>query len=157
MAEFSAAAHELSLEILGYMVDGLQVASRKHFQEYLVEQSGTMRVNNYPVCAQPTLYTGLPPHIDACMVTILHQAADVTGLEIENDGSWIGVQPRNDALVVIVGAILQAINKLTPLHPPCRNFSINPTALANHHSYTLFECRNKILLVAPTISATTEI
>lgn len=108
VAEFSAAAHELALETLGYMVDALPAASREHFQEFMVEQSGTLRVNNYPLCPQPALHTGLPPHIDACMVTILHQPADVPGLEVEKDGSWVGVQPRHDALVVIVGAIVQA-------------------------------------------------
>jgi isopenicillin N synthase-like dioxygenase len=108
VAEFSVAAHELSLEILGDMVEGLPAASREHFKEYLVEQSGTLRVNNYPVCPQPALHTGLPPHIDACVLTVLHQSADVAGLEVEKDGSWIGVQPRHDALVVIVGAIVQA-------------------------------------------------
>lgn len=109
VAEFSAAAHELSLEILGDMVEGLPAASREHFKVYLVEQSGTLRVNNYPVCPQPALHTGLPPHIDACVLTILHQSADVAGLEVERDGSWIGVQPRHDALVVIVGAIVQVL------------------------------------------------
>ncbi|KAG0602996.1 hypothetical protein M758_10G057500 [Ceratodon purpureus] len=109
VVEFSEAAHKLSLEVLGYMVDGLPVESRKHFKEYLVEQSGTLRVNNYPLCPQPALHTGLPPHIDACVVTVLHQSDNVAGLEVDKDGSWVGVQPRHDALVVMVGAIVQVL------------------------------------------------
>lgn len=110
VTEFSAAAHDLSLAILSYMVDGLPGTTHEHFHEYLVERSGTFRVNNYPLCPRPALHTGLPPHIDACVLTVLHQASDVAGLEVENeDGSWVGVQPRDDALVVIVGAIVQVL------------------------------------------------
>lgn len=95
------------------MVEGLQPqASLAHFQPYLTEQFGVLRINNYPVSNHPARDIGLPPHIDDTMLTIVHQGCEVEGLELIKDGQWVSVPPRSNALVVLVAAVWQVHSNL---------------------------------------------
>ena len=94
------------------IVEGLQPrASLAHFQPYLTEQFGLLRINHYPVSNHPARDIGLPPHIDDTLLTIVHQGSDVEGLELIKDGEWVSVPPRRDALIVIVAAVCQVHTK----------------------------------------------
>lgn len=52
--------------------------------------------------------TGLIPHRDSSVFTIVCQGYDTNGLQINPYGEWITVLPRKGSLVVTVGDILQA-------------------------------------------------
>ncbi|XP_073394763.1 gibberellin 3-beta-dioxygenase 1 isoform X6 [Physcomitrium patens] len=60
-----------------------------HFQPYLTEQFGVLRISNYPASEHPDRDIGLPPHIDDTLLTIVHQGCDVKGLELIKDGQWV--------------------------------------------------------------------
>lgn len=109
--KYNKASHEVALEILGLMVESLQETIRipAQFHDYLTEHSGVLRINHYPRSEQPSQDIGLPPHIDDSLITIVHQGGEVAGLEVRKGGRWVSVQPRNDALVVIVAAVCQVI------------------------------------------------
>lgn len=90
------------------MVEGLQPqANSAHFQPYLTEQFGVLRINNYPVSNHTPRDIGLPPHIDDTLLTIVHQGSNVEGLELIKDGQWVKVPPRSDVLIVLVAAVCQ--------------------------------------------------
>lgn len=107
--KYNKASHKVALEILGLMVESLRetVKNSAHFHDYLTEHSGVLRINHYPRSEQPGQDIGLPPHIDDSLITILHQGDEVAGLEVRKGGRWVSVQPRHDALVVIVAAVCQ--------------------------------------------------
>lgn len=66
-----------------------------------------LRVNHFPVCAQPELTWGIHGHRDPSVLTLLHQD-DVGGLQIGfKDGTWHGVRPIPGAFVVNVGDLGQ--------------------------------------------------
>ncbi|KAG0586113.1 hypothetical protein KC19_2G065200 [Ceratodon purpureus] len=111
---YNADSHKLALTIMRLIVEGLQPrASLAHFQPYLTEQFGLLRINHYPVSNHPARDIGLPPHIDDTLLTIVHQGSDVEGLELIKDGEWVSVPPRRDALIVIVAAVCQVITNDT--------------------------------------------
>ena len=75
-----------------------------------------VRLNHYPACPEPARpagiavpesgWLGVNHHTDAGALTVLLQA-DEPGLEVFHDGAWHLVEPRNDALVVNIGDIVQ--------------------------------------------------
>lgn len=107
--KYNKAAHMVALETLGLMVESLRgtIKDPAQFHDYLTVHSGVLRINHYPRSQQPEQDIGLPPHIDDSLITIVHQGGDVAGLEVRHDGRWVSVQPRHDALVVIVAAVYQ--------------------------------------------------
>lgn len=78
-----------------------------HFQPYLTEQFGVLRISNYPASEHPDRDIGLPPHIDDTLLTIVHQGCDVKGLELIKDGQWVSVPPRNDVMIVLMAAVCE--------------------------------------------------
>lgn len=90
------------------MVEGLELhGNLAHFQPYLTEHFGVLRINNYPASEHPTRDIGLPPHIDDTLLTIVHQGCEVEGLQVKKDGQWVTVPPRGDVMVVLVAAVCQ--------------------------------------------------
>jgi isopenicillin N synthase-like dioxygenase len=89
--------------------------------DYLATCFGTthssfLRLNYYPVCPEPERpeglnrpeggHLGVSHHTDAGVLTVLLQD-DQPGLEVYRDGVWHLVEPRDDALVVNIGDIVQ--------------------------------------------------
>ncbi|ESQ55199.1 hypothetical protein EUTSA_v10026853mg [Eutrema salsugineum] len=72
-----------------------------------------LQLNSYPVCSDPHLAMGLAPHTDSSLLTILYQG-NISGLEIQNpqeeESRWIGVDPIEDGLVVIMGDLSHIIS-----------------------------------------------
>lgn len=64
-----------------------------------------LMVNHYPPCPDPSLTLGLANHKDPSLITILLQ--EENGLQVFNDGEWIGVEPLPHSFVVNVGYVLQ--------------------------------------------------
>ncbi|KAK8717968.1 hypothetical protein V6N13_045218 [Hibiscus sabdariffa] len=87
----------------------------KHWPEKQIRysESTILSVNNYPPCPDPSLTLGLSKHCDPGLITIVHQG-DENGLQVLNNGEWIGVEFLQNALVVNIGHQLQIIsnNKL---------------------------------------------
>lgn len=54
--------------------------------------------------------TGIVPHKDSSVFTIVSQCDGETGLEISRDGKWIPVLPQRGGLIVNVGDILQVLD-----------------------------------------------
>lgn len=75
-----------------------------------------LRLNYYPRCPAPARpkdlslsedgHLGVNHHTDAGAITLLLQD-DQPGLEVFHDGAWTLVEPREDALVVNIGDIVQ--------------------------------------------------
>ena len=56
-----------------------------------------------PQVPAPELTYGLPAHTDPNTLTVLLMDQQVAGLQVLKDGRWIAVNPRPDALVIIIG------------------------------------------------------
>ncbi|GMI98708.1 DMR6-LIKE OXYGENASE 1 [Hibiscus trionum] len=111
VATYSIEAKKLGLRILELVAEGLGLESG-HFGGKLSE-SRLLSANYYPPCPDPSLTMGMSKHCDPQLLTILHQG-DVNGLQVFNNGEWIGVEPLHNAFVVNIGNTLQIIsnNKL---------------------------------------------
>jgi isopenicillin N synthase-like dioxygenase len=85
-------------------------------QYFAPRHTSFVRLNYYPVCPTPARtedetvpddgYLGVNHHTDAGALTMLLQA-DEPGLEVFHDGAWHLVEPRDDALVINIGDIVQ--------------------------------------------------
>jgi isopenicillin N synthase-like dioxygenase len=83
---------------------------------FVPEHSSFVRFNHYPPCPTPAHppalqaasdgYLGINHHTDAGALTILFQDAQ-PGLEVFRHGRWHLVEPRDDALVVNIGDVVQ--------------------------------------------------
>ncbi|CAI9277726.1 unnamed protein product [Lactuca saligna] len=62
----------------------------------------------YPPCPQPELTIGAPDHTDYDFITILLQD-HVGGFKILYENQWIDVHPKQGALVVNAGDLLQLV------------------------------------------------
>ncbi|GAV74837.1 2OG-FeII_Oxy domain-containing protein/DIOX_N domain-containing protein [Cephalotus follicularis] len=76
------------------------------------EPAGTaLQLNSYPSCPDPNRVMGLAPHTDSLLLTILHQSATTTGLQIfKEEVGWVLVYPIHGALVVNVGDLLHILS-----------------------------------------------
>ncbi|MBA0605802.1 hypothetical protein Godav_018340 [Gossypium davidsonii] len=111
VATYTIEAKKLGLRILELVSEGLGLESR-FFGDKLSE-SEILSINHYPPCPDPSLTLGVAKHCDPNLLTLLHQG-DVSGLQVFNNGEWIGVEPLHNAFVVNIGNQLQIIsnNKL---------------------------------------------
>ena len=66
-------------------------------------------VNLYPPCPRPELVTGMPPHSDHGILTLLLQN-DVCGLQILHNGKWVPVNPHPYSLLVNTGDQMEVRN-----------------------------------------------
>ncbi|KAA8550761.1 hypothetical protein F0562_002445 [Nyssa sinensis] len=104
---YSVEVRELSLRILQLICEGLGLQPGYFGDELTKDQ--LLSVNHYPQCPEPSLTLGLPKHSDPNLITILYQG-DVYGLQVFNDGQWIGVEPLPNAFVINIGYQLQIIS-----------------------------------------------
>lgn len=94
---------------LGMPADHLALGFRPSHTSFL-------RLNYYPVCSEPARppdvrtpdrgHLGVNHHTDSGALTLLLQD-EVPGLEVYREGCWHLVEPRDDALVVNIGDIVQ--------------------------------------------------
>jgi hypothetical protein len=52
---------------------------------------------------------GLKPHMDGSFISLLLQD-DVAGLEIMKDGNWFCVKPKENAICIMIGDVLEVIH-----------------------------------------------
>ncbi|KAL5717045.1 hypothetical protein ACHQM5_010126 [Ranunculus cassubicifolius] len=101
-------------------------------------QDGSQLVvfNCYPVCPEPDLTLGMPPHSDYGFLTLLLQD-DVKGLQIQHQGNWVTVQPIPNSFVVNVGDHLEIFSNgkyKSVLHRVIVNPSKSRVSVASLHS-----------------------
>ncbi|XP_014508326.1 protein SRG1 [Vigna radiata var. radiata] len=97
---------KLAIKIIEIMGSGLSM-ERKEIRELFGEGVQSMRMNYYPPCPQPELVMGLNPHSDGGGLTILLQANEMEGLQINKDGLWIPVKPLPNSFIINVGDMLE--------------------------------------------------
>ncbi|MEJ1963345.1 MAG: 2OG-Fe(II) oxygenase family protein [Gammaproteobacteria bacterium] len=135
------ACNALALRILGSIALNLGGPARSLDASFRPEHTCFLRLNHYPRCPTPVRPTGLSvaaaghlgvnQHTDAGAVTLLLQD-EQPGLEVFHDGAWRLVEPREDALVVNIGDIVQVwSNDRYPaalhrafVHPDVERFSV---------------------------------
>jgi len=69
-----------------------------------------LRVNFYPKCPQPDLTLGLSSHSDPGGMTLLLPDADVPGLQVRKNNSWITVKAAPHAFIVNMGDQIQVLS-----------------------------------------------
>lgn len=103
--EYNEKVEKLAKQLMDVIIEGLEV-NAAHFQRYVDKASGLLRWNHYPPCPQPHKALGMSAHTDFNLLTVLHQG-DIGGLQVQKDGEWIAVRPRQDALAINIGDTLQ--------------------------------------------------
>ncbi|KAH7863162.1 hypothetical protein Vadar_014110 [Vaccinium darrowii] len=120
----------LSLRILDLICEGLGI-ELGYFGDEL-SKTQQFVVNHYPPCPDPSLVLGINGHYDSQILTLLQQEA--YGLQIFNDGKWVGVEPLPDAFLIGINDQLEIISngKLkSTFHRAVTNTSIARTSLAS--------------------------
>ncbi|KAK4753311.1 hypothetical protein SAY87_022109 [Trapa incisa] len=104
---FANVATDLTEKIAGILARDLG-AGGVYFRENCTARSCYLRMNRYPPCPFSPEILGLVPHTDSDFLTIVFQDG-VGGLQLmRDDGSWAGVFPNPDALIINIGDLLQA-------------------------------------------------
>nr|GLL30295.1 codeine O-demethylase-like [Ipomoea trifida] len=98
---------DLSRTLLGFIAQTSKIGKRE-MEDMAEDGMQSMRMTYYPPCPKPELVTGITPHSDATLITILHQVNGVDGLQVKSDdGKWSPVEFHHDAFVVNIGDILE--------------------------------------------------
>jgi isopenicillin N synthase-like dioxygenase len=106
--EYDAGVKALALKLMHVVIAGLEVDDTTHFDQYLTKCSALFRWNYYPPCPEPEKTVGLTAHTDYNLLTVLHQG-EIGGLQVEKDGQWIAIRPREGAFAINVGDTLQVL------------------------------------------------
>jgi isopenicillin N synthase-like dioxygenase len=123
LPDFKAAiiAYTGACEVLAFQLLAVISSNLGRADDFLAAGFGTahtsfLRLNYYPVCPEPAHpqglaspqsgHLGISHHTDAGALTVLLQD-DQPGLEVYRDDDWHLVEPRDDALVINIGDIVQ--------------------------------------------------
>jgi isopenicillin N synthase-like dioxygenase len=106
----------LAFQLLAAISANLGMPADHLARGFLPSHTSFLRLNYYPVCGAPARpegvevpdhgHLGVNHHTDAGALTLLLQD-DQPGLEVYRDGRWHLVEPRDDALVINIGDIVQ--------------------------------------------------
>ena len=147
------ACERIARHLLSSIATILGAAPADLYRAFEPEHSSFLRLNYYPLCAEPATpesptvpekgHLGISHHTDAGALTVLMQSP-VAGLQVKRRGHWYFVEPRDDALVVNIGDIVQVWSNdryKAPLHRVVANshserysavFFFNPSYDANY-------------------------
>lgn len=125
---FSAACEQVALRVLHAISANLGMPERHLDSGFDNSHTSFLRLNFYPPCANPappdvsaipeTGHLGIHHHTDSGALTVLLQDSQ-PGLQVLHDGHWHLIQPRENALVVNIGDIVQVWSNdryRAPLH-----------------------------------------
>ncbi|CAL1400743.1 unnamed protein product [Linum trigynum] len=100
----------LASGLLGSMEEALEMEANEMAAK-MDDGLQSVAIIYYPPCPQPELVLGFTPHSDATCITILSQVNGVGGLQVKTRaGSWVPVNILPNALVVLVGDILEVFS-----------------------------------------------
>jgi aminocyclopropanecarboxylate oxidase len=121
MMEYRKELRKLAEKMLGVMEEllGLEEGHiRKAFtNDGELEPFYGTKVSHYPPCPRPDLVDGLRAHTNAGGLILLFQDDRFGGLQAQlPDGSWVDVQPLDNAIVVNTGDQIEVmIDHILPL------------------------------------------
>ncbi len=128
LGTFTDACERLARHILSSIATILGAAPVDLYSAFEPEHSSFLRLNYYPLCAEPATpasptvpekgHLGISHHTDAGALTVLMQSP-VAGLQVERRNHWYLVEPRDDALIINIGDIVQVWSNdryKAPLH-----------------------------------------
>lgn len=113
---FYAACERLAFRLLAALSVNLGMPAGHLARSFQPAHTSFLRLNYYPVCPRPERpghlgtptsgHLGINHHTDAGALTVLMQDTQ-PGLEVYRDGTWYGVEPLPDAMVINIGDIVQ--------------------------------------------------
>ncbi|KAK7312884.1 hypothetical protein VNO77_37109 [Canavalia gladiata] len=108
IGKYTKELRALGFKILELISDGLGLDPKYFHGDH--SASPVVISHLYPPCPEPSLTLGASRHKDPNVLTILHQQAEITALQVFKDGAWIPVEPIPDAFVINMGFMLQIIS-----------------------------------------------
>ena len=125
---FSAACERVALRLLQAVSENLGMPAQHLNSCFDTAHTSFLRLNYYPPCAHPAPadapaiptsgHLGISRHTDSGALTVLLQDMQ-PGLQVLHGNSWHLIQPREDALVINIGDIIQVWSNdryRAPLH-----------------------------------------
>ncbi len=107
---YSRHCERVALRLLAAILTNLGVLDDTVSRSFGDDHTSFLRLNHYPVVSgneRPSGSTlGVNQHTDAGALTVLLQDAEA-GLQVSRNGAWHTVEPRQDALVVNIGDVVQ--------------------------------------------------
>lgn len=127
MERWFALCHGLALRVLDVLARGLGASGAELRRDFEVDHSSFLRLNGYPRCPDPAPHAlpleaeghlGIRHHTDSGALTLLLHDAE-PGLQLRRGEGWQLVEPREDALLVVLGDVVQVWSNdrwQAPLH-----------------------------------------
>ncbi|KAL8483268.1 hypothetical protein ACS0TY_026090 [Phlomoides rotata] len=127
VVEYKERCGEVSRKLMEAISDSLQL--EHHYVDRVLGLDSSYQfvvANHYPPCPRPDQATGLVPHTDFCLFTLLIHNG-VPGLQIEHQGQWFNVDSPKNSLLFNVADQLEIFSN-------GRYKSLNHRALVNERS-----------------------
>ncbi|MFO0690294.1 MAG: 2OG-Fe(II) oxygenase family protein [Myxococcota bacterium] len=127
MERWFAHSHTLAFRVLDVLARGLGVEPAALRRDFGTGDGSFLRLNWYPRCPDPAPHDlpldaegslGIRHHTDSGALTVLLHDAE-PGMQLLGDGGWRLVEPREDALLVVLGDVVQVWSNdrwRAPLH-----------------------------------------
>jgi isopenicillin N synthase-like dioxygenase len=116
LVDFMGSCERLAFRLLAAISTNLGMPADHLPRGFRPSHTSFLRLNYYPVCPAPAQpagvrtpdqgHLGVNHHTDSGALTLLRQD-DEPGLEVHRAGRWHLVEPRDDALVINIGDIVQ--------------------------------------------------
>ena len=147
ITEYWAACDAAAQPMLDAFAAGMAI-DRDEFRRWHEAPLTNMTLLHYPTQPPTAAVTGIHPHKDTNVITLLHPDP-VGGLEVRaGDGSWLDVEAPADALVVNVGEMLELWSGGRYRATPHR--VINRSGEARY-SFPFFVVPNHAVFVEPVV------
>ncbi|MBX3706406.1 MAG: hypothetical protein KF911_07190 [Pseudomonadales bacterium] len=104
--DWARSAHMVADRLLAAIAANLGEPAAPLLADFGDGHTSFLRLNFYPVAADPEHALGIHEHTDSGALTVLLQDTQA-GLQVLRDGHWYTVPPRADALVINIGDIVQ--------------------------------------------------
>ena len=128
LTDFSAACETVALHLLQAISQNLGMPAQYLNNCFGADHTSYLRLNYYPPCPQPApadapdasahMHLGISRHTDSGAITVLLQD-EQPGLQVWHGDHWHLIAPRDDALVINIGDVVQVWSNdryRAPLH-----------------------------------------
>ncbi|KAK4410754.1 Flavanone 3-dioxygenase 3 [Sesamum angolense] len=131
---------KLCIELFGAIMESLHL-SETHLTQNFEQGIQILGINSYPPCSRSNITTGIPPHSDHSLITVLLQSGP--GLQvIDCGGSWKNVPRLKGSFQVLIGDHLEVLSNglyKSVLHRAIPSCSDTRLSIANLHSLGMDE------------------